>query len=230
MNNLDTAKIKQSPLKETEFYAEEVKKLQIYLHHTAGNASALNVMSDWNGDKRGRIATCMAISGPGAKNSPDGEIVQGFSSRFWAYHLGVKQEVFRAYKIPWRNLDEASIGIEVCNWGQLELRDGKFYNYVDRQVPWQEVTTLETPFKGHKFYHKYSDAQIESVRQLLIYWSEIYGIDLTYDYNQLFSVNTKALKGENGLYTHNSVRKDKVDIYPCPRMIAMLKSLKDGQK
>jgi hypothetical protein len=33
------------------------------------------------------------------------------------------------------------------------------------------------------------------------------------------------LKNESGVFTHNSVRADKADVYPCPRLIEMLKSL-----
>jgi N-acetyl-anhydromuramyl-L-alanine amidase AmpD len=222
---LDTTKIKQVPLKESQYFKEDVTKKQIVLHHTAGNSSGIHTIQNWNVDDRGRIATCVTISGPGNKTSIDGEICQAFSSKHWAYHLGVKQEVFRAWKVPYTELDKHSIGIEICNWGQLDLENGKFINYVDREVPTDQVTTLETPYKGYKYFHKYSDAQIESVKNLLLYWKDTYKIDLKYDYNQLFSVNTKALKGENGLFTHNSYRKDKIDIYPCPRMIAMLKSL-----
>ena len=35
----------------------------------------------------------------------------------------------------------------------------------------------------------------------------------------------KADKNEKGIYTHNSVRRDKSDVYPCPRLIEMLKNL-----
>jgi hypothetical protein len=223
--SLDTTKIKQVPLKETEYFKEEYVKKQIVIHHTAGNASAVNVMNDWNKDTRGRIATCVSISGPGAKNSYDGEIVQGFSSRFWAYHLGIKGDVFKAYKVPHQILDKINIGIEVCNWGALDYENGKFLTYVDSIVKESDVVELTEPFKGKKYFHKYSDAQIESVKNLITYWSEIYNIPLTYDYNRLFTVNTQALKGEKGVFTHNSYRKDKIDIYPCPRMIEMLKSL-----
>jgi len=223
--SLDTSKIKQVPLNESQYYKQEVTKKQIVLHHTAGNSSAVNTISNWNTDSRGRIATCVAISGPGNKTSVDGEICQAFSSKHWAYHLGVKQEVFRAYKVPYVELDKHSIGIEICNWGQLESRNGKFYNYVDREVASDQVTELPMAYKGYRYFHKYSDAQIESVRNLLTYWKTVYKIDLTYNYDQMFAVNTKALRGENGLYSHNSYRKDKIDIYPCPRMIAMLQSL-----
>ena len=222
---LDVSKIKQVPLKETEYFKEEHKKTQIVLHHTAGNSSGVNVANDWAKDSRGRIATCIVISGKGSKNTYDGEIVQCFSSKHWAYHLGIKGDVFKAYGVPHQILDKITIGIEICNWGQLEKRGDKFYNYVDREVPADEVTTLDEPYKGYKYYHKYTDAQIESVKNLLEYWSKNYGIDLTFNWDQMFTVNKKALKGENGLYSHNSYRKDKVDIYPCPRMIEMLKSL-----
>lgn len=227
MNKLDINKIKQVRLKESEYFKEEIKKTQIYLHHTAGNSSAVSVSNSWANDTRGRIATAFVISGSGAKNSTDGEIVQCFSSRNWAYHLGIKTEVFKAYKVPYKILDKISIGIEICNWGQLTLENGKFLNYVDGVVPNDEVMELSEPFKGHKYFHRYSDAQIESTRQLLIYLGDTYNIDITYDYDKMFSVNTKSLKGENGLYSHNSCRKDKVDIYPCPRMIKMLQELKN---
>ena len=97
---------------------------------------------------------------------------------------------------------------------------------MDREVPADQVCELENPYKGHKYYHAYTDAQIESLRQLMLYWGELYGIDLTYSEADMWDISVKGLKGENGVYSHNSFRKDKSDIYPCPRMIAMLKSLK----
>ncbi|MCE3296164.1 MAG: putative peptidoglycan binding protein [Crocinitomicaceae bacterium] len=225
MSELDVSKIKQVKLKPTQYFEEEVPKTQIYLHHTAGNASGVNVAQDWANDDRGRIATAFVISGPGATNSADGEIIQCFSSRHWGYHLGVKTDVFSAYNVPYRVLDKTSVGIETCNWGQLTLKNGKYYNYVNKEVRPEFVTELTEPFKGFKYYHKYSDAQIESLRKLIIYLGKTYKINLKFDYDQMFKVSTKALKGENGMYSHNSVRKDKVDVYPCPRLIAMLKSI-----
>lgn len=222
---LDLTKIKQIPLKSTEYFKEEHKKTQIVLHHTAGNSSGVNVTNDWNTDTRGRIATCVIISGPGAKNSTDGEIIQCFSSKYWAYHLGIKEDVFKAYKVPHQILDKISIGVEICNWGQLDKVGTKYYNYVEKEIPLSQVTELSSPYKNYKYFHKYSDAQIESTRQLLEYWGKTYGINLSYDYLQMFSVDIKALKGENGIYSHNSYRKDKIDIYPCPRMINMLINL-----
>jgi len=224
--SLDVTKIKQVPLSESQYLKEEALKTQIVLHHTAGNSSGPATIKMWNTDDRGRIATCVTISGKGlSKDTFDGEICQAFSSKYWAYHLGIKGDVFRANGVPAKNLDKTSIGIEICSWGPLEKRGDKFYNYVDREVLADQVTELATPYKGHKYYHRYTDAQIESVRQLLTYWKQLYNIDLTYRDVDMWAVSKRALRGENGVYTHNSYRKDKSDIHPCPRMIAMLKTL-----
>jgi N-acetyl-anhydromuramyl-L-alanine amidase AmpD len=159
---------------ENQYYKTQFTKKQIYLHHTAGNADAKNVFHGWKSDTQ-RIGTCVSISGKG-KNTIDGEIIQGFSSKFWAYHLGVKTKYFQAMELPYKELDKYSVGIEICNWGQLTLKDGKFYNYVNREVT--DVIELDQPFKGYKYYHNYTDAQIESTRQLLKLWESRYGINI----------------------------------------------------
>jgi N-acetyl-anhydromuramyl-L-alanine amidase AmpD len=225
MKKLDLSEINFVGMDQDEYVHQETTKNQIYLHHTAGNPSGVNCIKHWNNDKRGRVATCVVISGVGAKNSKDGEICQGYSSKFWAYHLGVKREVFEGHDVPYKLLDKNSIGVEICNWGYLKKIDDKYYNYVNRVVPNDQVTILSKRFKGHKYWHKYTDAQIESVRQLLVFWNERYGIDITYNECDMWNISKRALRGINGLYTHNSVRSTKSDIYPCPRMIEMLKSL-----
>lgn len=214
--------IKQVPFPASQYFQEEHPKKQIYLHHTAGNASGQQVFSGWAANSE-RIATCVSISGKG-KNAVDGQIVQGFSSKHWAYHLGLKQNIFTANGVKYQSLDKISIGIEICNWGQLTLKEGKFYNYVNREVPASEVCTLDKPFKGYKYFHNYTDAQIESVKELLLLWKDRYGISLKYN-EDIWDITPRALKGEPGVFTHNSVRKDKVDVYPHPKLIEMLKTL-----
>ena len=212
--SLDTSKIKQVPMKESQYIKEVTEKKQIVLHHTAGNSSGVGTIKMWDADDRGRIATCVTISGKGqSKDTYDGEICQAFSSKYWGYHLGLKRDIFKAKGVPYKSLDPHAIGIEICSWGPLDKVNGKFYNYVDREVPADQVTELATPYKGYKYYHRYTDAQIESVKQLLTYWKNLYGIDITYREEDMWTISTRALKG------------DKSDIHPCPRMIAMLKSL-----
>ena len=204
----------------SQYMKEEAPKKQIYLHHTAGRSSGVNTFQYWAATPE-RIATCVAISGPG---SIDGQIVQGYSSKYWAYHLGLKESTFNKYGLPYQSLDKTSIGIEICNWGQLTEKNGKFYNYVNGEVPAADVIKLNTPYKGFVYFHNYSDAQIQSVKELLLLWKDRYGIPLAYK-EDIWGVTTRALKGESGVFTHNSVRTDKVDVYPHPKLIAMLKSL-----
>jgi N-acetyl-anhydromuramyl-L-alanine amidase AmpD len=212
--------LKQIDFPITQYLREEHPKKQIYLHHTAGRSNGENTFKWWASNPE-RVATCVCISGLGAV---DGQIVQGFSSKYWAYHLGIKRSVFDAYGVPYTNLDKYSIGIEICNWGQLSFTGGKFYNYVGGEVPEKEVIKLDVPYKRHIYFHNYTDAQIESVRQLLVLWNQRYGIPLKYN-EDIWTVTQRALRGEAGVFTHNSVRADKIDIYPHPKMIQMLKSL-----
>ena len=206
--------IKQVPFK--DFYREESVKKQIYLHHTAGTGSGDNVFSWWGKDKP-RIATCVVID-------RNGTIVQGFDSKYWAYHLGLTNQMFKDNGASWVNLDKISIGIELIAWGQLTKKGEKFYSYTGKEIKGDEVTTLSKPHRGFKHYHSYTQAQIDSVIDLLKLWEKRYGIDISFNAD-IFDVTPRAFKGESGVFTHCSVRKDKVDIFPCPKLIEALKTL-----
>lgn len=213
--SLKDMNIKQVDFAAANYFKQETPKKQIYLHHTAGNGNAEGVFRYWASNKE-RVATCVAIG-------ESGLIAQGFSSRYWGYHLGLKKSIFDVNKIAYQSLDKISIGVEICNWGFLKEKDGKFVNYVGREVPMKDVTKLDEPFKGFSFWHSYTKEQIESTKQLLLYWNEVYGIPL--DYNEdIWGISKRALAGDPGVFTHNSVRKDKFDVYPHPELIEMLKS------
>lgn len=201
----------------SDYYKEITAKKQIYLHHTAGTGNAENVFSNWERDKQGRIGTCVAIG-------RDGSIVQGFKSEFWAYHLGLTSQPFRANNLPFIPLDKISIGIEIVNWGYLTKKGDKFYSYAGTEVPKDEVTTLAKPFKGQKYFQSYTPEQIDSTIELLKLWKDKYNIDITYN-DDIWDVSKRALSGENGVFTHNSVRSDKSDVFPCPNLIEALKTL-----
>jgi N-acetyl-anhydromuramyl-L-alanine amidase AmpD len=209
----------------TQYIQEETYKFQIYLHHTAGNSDAAGVFQYWSTNQE-RVATHVAIAGKPGKNDTftDGQIVQGYPSKYWAYHLGLRESTFHKFNLPYKSLDRLAIGIEVCCWGQLAYKDGKHYNVANKVVAETDVIELSTPFRGFKYFHNYTDAQIDSVEKLLRYWGSKYNIPLTYK-EDIWDVCPRALSGASGVFTHNSVRYDKVDIYPHPKMIEMLKSL-----
>jgi N-acetyl-anhydromuramyl-L-alanine amidase AmpD len=111
-------KIVQVPFK--DYYHEEAPKTQIYLHHTAGTGIGDNVYKWWGSDKP-RVATCVIID-------RDGTIKQGFSSKYWAYHLGLSNAHFKNEGLSYRNLDKTSIGIEIIGWGWVTKKRREIYD------------------------------------------------------------------------------------------------------
>ena len=175
------------PLNEDEYINTKVVKDTIWLHHTAGSHRPDWTVKSWDRDrssngKRWRIATAFVIGGKSTKDGNadwDGKIVRAFPEDLWAYHLAAK----RKYKV---HLDPKSIGIEICNYGYVtQGRDGTFYNYVNGEVPSSDVYELETPFRGHKYWHRYTDAQIESTYTLLKTISDKFEIDLKSGLNEM---------------------------------------------
>ncbi len=216
----------QYSLKPFQFIEEADKKTQIFLHHTAGNSNPFRVVDGWNSNTE-RIATPYVIGGKpiAGSNYHDGDIIQCFDETKYAFHLGLQTETYANAGIPYKSLDKISIGIEMCNFGWLtKMPDSSFETYVHSKIDPSEVTELAMPYRGFKFWHKYTDAQIQSLRALILYLCETYNISKIYQ-KDIWDVCPRALRGENGIYTHNSVRKDKTDIYPDPRIIDMLKAL-----
>jgi len=94
-----------------------------------------------------------------------------------------------------------------------------------RVAPIQNVQVYEQGFRGFYGFEKYTDAQIEAVRELLVFWNERYKIPLDY-HDDMWDISNEALAGKAGVWTHVSYRKDKSDCHPQPELIEMLKSLK----
>jgi N-acetyl-anhydromuramyl-L-alanine amidase AmpD len=218
---LDIDRIIQVDFPESQYYNESTEKKQIVLHHTVGG-NVDGTISWWK-TTTDRVGTAMIIE----KN---GDIYQIFSSKKWAHHLGLHTTNNVA-------LNKSSIGIEIVNWGGLIKLNNDWYvaKWDDTQKkeiantkikPITEVELYPQGFMGYYGFEKYTNAQIESVRQLLEYWGDRYGIPLTYN-TDMWNLSTKALSGSTGVWTHVSFRGNgKSDCHPQPELIEMLKSLK----
>ena len=88
--------------------------------------------------------------------------------------------------------------------------------------------------RGHKTWHRYSDAQIESLRKWILWIAERDSIDVRKGLPELikkigvsaFEFNEDAYYGRiKGLWTHTNTRKDKVDMFPQKELVDMLVSL-----
>jgi N-acetyl-anhydromuramyl-L-alanine amidase AmpD len=225
---LDINKIIQKNLSPDKYYAEDTAKLkkQIFVHHTAGGANPFNVINSWQ-NRIDKVATAFIIAGKpdNSKSYKEGDIVQAFSSKNWAWHLGLSAQQFNKVGVGYQNLDKMSIGIEICNFGQLTLgADGKFRTYVNSVIPKEDVITLDADFRGYKYFHAYTDAQLASVKDLIVYLCEKYNIPKAFNEN-MFEVNKDCMGAKSGIWTHTSCRQDKWDCPPQPKLIEMLKSL-----
>lgn len=227
---LDISKeITQYTLGAGQYFNEEHPRLQIFVHHTASGPNPFRCIDFWNSNPI-QIGTSFVIGGEPSKDShgnekwKDGEIVQAFSSKAWAYHLGLKQDVFTKNGVPYKSLDRTSVAIEICNWGGLIYKDGKYFNYVGGVVNSEDVVEYEKPFRGFKFFHKYTDAQIISTIRLVKYLCEKYNIPKTYN-PDIWDISKRVLSGERGIATHVSVRVDKSDNSPQRELIQGFEAL-----
>jgi len=202
-----------------QYKREEFNKSQIVLHHTVSGRGVKGDINWWLTDPK-RIATCIIIG-------HDGVPYQMFSSRFWAWHIGVKGKA---------DLEKHSIGIEIDSWGPLyKTKKGVFYpvKYTKKgyrpdttrsSVIAEDVIEYADGYRGFQYYEKYTQQQIETVVELARYWAKKYKISIAYN-RDMWDVSERALAGSPGVWSHTSFRKNKSDIHPYPPLIEALKSL-----
>jgi N-acetyl-anhydromuramyl-L-alanine amidase AmpD len=230
---IEGTNIKDYHLNDGEFFADVREKKQLYIHHTAGSRIARFVVDGWESDKRRKVsadgtnelevATAFVIGGHSERwKTTDGEILRAFPEYYWAHHLGTKR----------RNnfyLNAHSIGIEICSYGGLiENRAGEIVTTYGQSVKDSEIYDHGTKFRGYRYFQKYTDAQLESLRKLILQLEKQYpGLEIKRGiYNtEWFEYNEEAATGERGLWTHTNVRKDKSDCFPQPELIQVLNSL-----
>jgi len=224
-------KIYDCLLNDDEYYKTITQKDTIFLHQTSGGSRPDWSIGGWEKDstkdKNGKITTLKVGTSylVGRKSSSnddklwDGKVLRAFDDRYWAYHLGISKNS--------KNLNSKSVGIEICNYGPLtEGKDGRYYNYVNKPINDDDVVELDKPFRGYKYYEKYTDSQLESTRKLILYLKNKYSIEIEsgiYD-REWFEYNEKHFLN-GGLKSHTQVRTDKFDIFPQKEMIQMLNSL-----
>ena len=215
---LDISKIVQHDFTEREYMKDVYPKKQIVLHHTVSGEGVGGDVNWWLKDGS-RVGTCILIA-------RDGTIHQVFSSKYWAYHLGENGKDHTKMGVPYQRNDMKSIGIEIDSWGGLTYYPefDRWQSYTGTIVPTEDVEVYEDKFRGYFGFEKYTPEQIESVRQLLVYWSDHYDIPLDY-HSDMWDLSVNALSGRSGVYTHTSYRSDKSDCHPQAELIEMLKVL-----
>ena len=212
--------IVKMPLKNGQYITGIYEKTSIFLHHTSGT-NAKSAIRWWDSTPD-RVGTPYIIE-------RDGTIFEVFNPDYWAYHLGI---------IGDDNYHEKhSVNIELVSAGGLQLSSNGEYRFYPlwpnkiryTVIPENEVYILGKPWRGFNAFHKYTEAQINSLNWLLKDLVIRYpSIDLSglspkfYEYNK--DISNKRI---HGLWAHSSVRRDKSDIYPDKNLIKSLLTLKE---
>lgn len=209
----------------------KIEPLGFFIHHTAGWDNPYSTVKNWNNDTRGRVATQYVIGGSNVKGVEakyDGVVVECFPNNYLGWHLG---------KVGNFNISKYSGGVELNNFGYLTKKGDKYYTYVNTEVKPEFVCDLGYKFRGHQYWHAYTEKQIESLRLLILHLRDIYPkMDLVnglpkllkegVDPAEAFEFNSDAYYAKQyGLWSHTNVRKDKFDCFPQPELVEMLKQL-----
>lgn len=218
-------------------YVKDYGKIEpenFFIHHTAGWNNPYNTINSWNKDDRGRVATQYCIGGTSVKvgsygdDKYNGQVVECFPDNYIGWHLG---------KVGDFNMSKYSSAVEINNFGYVTKKDGKYYTYVNGEVPESMVCDLGYEFRGHRYWHAYTPEQIESLGLLIKHVQKTYPkIDLSAGLPQLlkdgvhpkdaFDFNEDAYWGRvKGLWTHTNTRRDKFDCFPQVELVELLKSL-----
>lgn len=236
-------KVSKAYMPKNEYYTTDEKKSWIFLHHTAGWNNPFRTINHWANDTRGRVATEFVLGGQKITDNNaeyDGVVAQAFEDGGYGWHLGLGNNV----------MHRASVGIEVNNFGYLtkggyyKRIDGKktwiakesngYYTYVGTKANCNQVVELAKEFRGHKFWHRYSDTQLKILQNLIVFIGERNEIDYRQGLPQLvrekgadaFDIcDVNMCKTTKGLWSHTNCRATKFDMFPQQELLDMLLTL-----
>jgi len=227
-NGFNEIQINEHFLPKGEYLEGPTKKEYLFLHHTAGWHNPYKCIDNWGRDNRGRIATEFVIGGPSITNTNfehDGEIVKCIPDGGYGWHLGKNGN---------QSMHTNSVGIEVCNFSYLKKSEDKYFCYAKYEVDPAQVVELSTPFHNKRYWHKYSDRQIESLRKLILFIADRDNIDVRAGLPPLikqkgadaFAWNVDAYYGRvKGLWAHSNTNRHKSDMFPQENLLTMLTEL-----
>ena len=232
-----------SYLPKGEYKAGDYSKRWMFLHHTAGWHNPFKTVTNWANDSRGAVATEFVIGGQSIKgndNQYDGTLVKCMPDGCYGWHLGTGNNI----------MHRESVGVELNCFGQLTkggyykyhnntktfiTRDpDRYYTYVGGEVHPDQVVILDKKFRGYDAWHRYSDKQIATLKELIKDVAERDGIDMSKGLPELIKIkgahealdycNVSYVTANPGLWCHSNVRPGKVDLFPQPEIIDMLLS------
>jgi N-acetylmuramoyl-L-alanine amidase len=137
----------------------------------------------------------------------DGSIVQLVQDGDTARHAGLPEDLVRNDTI---RPNSRSIGIEIVNWGNLEKKDNKYYNWTGNEHMGQVVGA------GGKYWEPYTVAQYDSLIELVSYLCKRYNVPIQYPPLGPSTYYEKAqdLAAFKGILGHSAINRGKPDPGP----------------
>tara|TARA_R110001592_G_scaffold70259_5_gene215306 strand:+ start:1203 stop:5087 length:3885 start_codon:yes stop_codon:yes gene_type:complete len=222
-------------------------KTQIFLHHTAGWPKAgaegtIGTAEGWS-DGEGHVSTHVVIAGDGYTDYlyTDDYIGwhtgKGFNWRSLGIEVKALGHCYTALttgKNPDGTRNSRIIKGEIITSAgkrPLPLWDGASNGgYTTAVDKWGN----DAIYKDHEYYQAYTQAQVDATMGVVLNWMNKHNIPFTYNYDFLFPPKSGPLLdysfgqfqgGAHGVYTHNSVKATKSDIFPQYSMVAALRKL-----
>lgn len=218
---------------EDQYYKQEFKKTQLVLHYSAGWDNARGMFQGWMADKQ-KVATCDGLV-------DDGTIYRCFDPKYYAAHIGYWYTDKNGKQLSgnekahalWpetanRNtnysIEIRTIGIEVCNWGYLDYKNGKYLSWVGAEVHPSKVITYEKPWRGKIHFERFTEQEICSLDLWIRQMCSDFNIPMNWGGN--FDLDKNAVLGVPGIYMHTNFHAEKQDMHPQPELIEMLNQFK----
>ena len=168
-------------LDEDSYYAEPHPKDAIFLHHSGSFFRPDWLAQSWDRNKthstnKIRYGAAYVIGGKDLVQSTqdewDGKVIQAFDPSCWSHNLSIKAKNNTF-------LNQKSVAIEICNFGPVEINlEGNFFSESKILIPENQVLELDHTFRVFKYFHKYSNKQLDALRVLILEISQRFEIDL----------------------------------------------------
>lgn len=214
-------------------YLGPSKKEYLFLHHTAGWENPYNVVDIWAADTRGPVATQFIIGGPNCQtlsDKYDGEIVQCMDFKDYAWHNGLGGSP----------LQVNAVAIEICNFGFVTKIGGRYQTYIGKSIDPSQVVDLGINWRGHRYFHRYSNRQLDSLKFIMELIAHETGIDISRGLRDRLKSMRKfdafdfdrSIGNIKGVYTHANVsglnkygQYEKWDLFPQDELCDLILSL-----
>lgn len=199
----------------TFHFKEPSDKKRIILHFTAGPLSSDIPQLTPAEDKPNHFVSVPFVV------ARDGTIYQLFSSKYWAYNLGMKSSDGNVDHI----FERESIAIEISNYGVL-FPDGDHLKTIYHTPAQPDLycnlkqeeafTHLDQPFRKNEYYATFTASQLQSTIKLIRWITEKYTIKREFlEVADRYTCKPSSQKFE-GITSHVNYRKDgKWDIGPA---------------